>query len=518
MFDPRLGLIYYSQKWVQEAIVKEAINKEVGVRIGDSFGKRPDTLKYNQDVMEFAKQHVTSFHLSEEIWHNPLQLSPEMQKKDLDTLRKGWDLVLDIDCPHWELSKTLAYSIIVTLQEHGIANVSVKFSGNKGFHIGVPFESFPTKVGTEPTSAWFPDGPRRIADYLMDYLAQKHVKVINGSLVFPGNKIFSIAELEEAFHKKLAEKRCTKCGKAYDKKQPSNEFVCPKCEHREVGDEAYKNCPKCTTFMEKTTNIIRCSCGSTTFEESFDPRSVIEVDTILISSRHLYRSSYSLHEKSGLVSLPMNPQKVLTFEKQTAQPAHVKNAEQVFLDRSKSKQGEANRLFREAFDYKPKIEQDEVATEKWDAPTEAIPEQFFPPCMHHIFRGIKDGKKRAVFILVNFLTMVGWDYDMIEKRLREWNKKNPEPLREQVLVSHIRYHKQQHKKVLPPNCDNQMYYVGIGVCHPDEFCKRIKNPVNYARLKARMQEQSKPKRRKKKAETETGPAAPNEPSPAPSQS
>jgi len=73
---------------------------------------------------------------------------------------------------------------------------------------------------------------------------------------------------------------------------------------------------------------------------------------------------------------------------------------------------------------------------------------------------------------------------MIEQRLLEWNKKNPEPLRETILLGQIRYHKQNKKSMLPPNCDNQMYYIDIGVCKPDNLCAKIKNPVHYTLRKA----------------------------------
>ena len=36
--------------------------------------------------------------------------------------------------------------------------------------------------------------------------------------------------------------------------------------------------------------------------------------------------------------------------------------------------------------------------------------------------------------------------------------------------------------MLPPNCDKD-YYKGIGVCQEDDFCKLIKNPVNYTTKK-----------------------------------
>ena len=79
------------------------------------------------------------------------------------------------------------------------------------------------------------------------------------------------------------------------------------------------------------------------------------------------------------------------------------------------------------------------------------------------------------------MTQVGWKYEEIEERLKEWNKQNKEPLKEVYMLGQIRYHKTQKKNVLPPNCDNKMYYEDLQICKPDELCKKIKNPVNYTR-------------------------------------
>ena len=85
-----------------------------------------------------------------------------------------------------------------------------------------------------------------------------------------------------------------------------------------------------------------------------------------------------------------------------------------------------------------------------------------------------------MFILINFLISLGWGYKEIEDYLREWNKKNTEALRENYLVGQLRYHKTQKKKILPPNCNNDMYYLDVGVCRPDNLCSKIKNPVSYS--------------------------------------
>ena len=59
-------LLHYKRKEIQEAIVDDARDKEVAIKFGDGgFGKRPDVIRYPQDVMELAKQGATSFHASE---------------------------------------------------------------------------------------------------------------------------------------------------------------------------------------------------------------------------------------------------------------------------------------------------------------------------------------------------------------------------------------------------------------------------------------------------------------------
>src|SRR3989338_2105288 len=111
---------YYAREDVQEALISNASNREVVARFGEGFGKRPDVLKYPNDVLELAKQGATSFHVSEELWSNPLALSPEMRRQELDELRIGWDLVLDIDCKILDYSKIAADLIIMELKRHGV--------------------------------------------------------------------------------------------------------------------------------------------------------------------------------------------------------------------------------------------------------------------------------------------------------------------------------------------------------------------------------------------------------------
>ena len=77
-----------------------------------------------------------------------------------------WDLVIDIDCPCFEYSKDTAFLVIEWLKHSNIRSISCKFSGNKGFHIGVPFEAFPSRVVGEDIRLTFPETPRRVAAYI----------------------------------------------------------------------------------------------------------------------------------------------------------------------------------------------------------------------------------------------------------------------------------------------------------------------------------------------------------------
>ena len=129
---------------------------------------------------------------------------------------------------------------------------------------------------------------------------------------------------------------------------------------------------------------------------------------------------------------------------------------------------------------------------KFDEISQAIPVELFPPCILKILEGLEDGKKRSLFILTNFLTSAGWNYDKIEGFLQEWNKKNRPPLQDRDITQQVRYHKQKNKKILPPNC--RSYYQDFSACHPDALCEKIKNPVQYAKRKAFTLNKTKAKR------------------------
>ena len=122
-----------------------------------------------------------------------------------------------------------------------------------------------------------------------------------------------------------------------------------------------------------------------------------------------------------------------------------------------------------------------------------IPVEMFPPCIKLIDKGMEDGKKRALFILMQFLRKTGRTEEEVEQYIREWNKHNPEELRETYFIPQLKHSKGQDK--LPPNCSNEGYMKAIGICQPDDFCRKIKNPANYALLKYKIYGQTEKKKK-----------------------
>ncbi len=500
-------LSYYKRKEVQKLLLMYAQDKEIAVRYNESFGKRPDALMYENDVLESAKKGATSFHCSEELWTNPLQINPNLKKNEIDDLRKGWDLILDIDCPYWTFSRLAAYVFIKALKDHGVSSVTVKFSGSKGFHIAVPFEAFPKKQyyldgKYYAVKELFPEGPRRIAAYLVDYADKTLIKIDDEKITF-GKVSVPISKLESETGTKRADMIVTKCNKCNssitEMKQSRIQYICPNCEYSvEDADKQFMQCPKCKKIMEKhSLNKSICKCGSNSVRTEFDLSKIVAVDTILISSRHLYRMPYSLHEKTGLVSMPFDIKHILKFEKSEASPDKFKPYK--FLDRTECKVDEAEQLFQKAFDFQTEKQKKDILKKDYvkeygsgkgqdmEGNAQAVPEEYFPPCIKKISSGLEDGKKRALLILINFLSSCNWPHEKIEEYVLKWNERNsPDKLRETYIKGQLRYHKTQKEKLSPPNCDNRGYMIDTQFCQPDEFCKKIKNPAQYASRKVWM--------------------------------
>jgi len=478
--------LYYSRPEVQKAIFKFCKNREVSPRYFESFGKRPDSLQYQGDVYELVKRGATSFHCSEEIWEDPLKISTNMNDKEYNELREGWDLLLDIDCKWFDYAKKVAEVIIETLKRTGIKNIGIKFSGSKGFHILVPWKAFPKEINGIKTSDLFPELARNVIGYIKDYSE----KIFNEILPENFEKEFKNVEIKKG----IKCKNCNKIASVYNQV----ELYCDFCKIGEirkflVNEEKRKHkCPECNReLVEKSLREIyectKCKINSLKNSGNFTPSqevdlySLMGLDLILVSPRHLFRAPYSLHEKTALASVVLDEDELKNFEIMDADPMKVKTKN--FMPNSE--EGEAKELVMQTLDW---VKNREIkGTEDSNKITgkfaefkpiklKEIKESNFPPSITKILEGLKDGKKRGLFVLINFFRSVGMEKEDLEKRIFDWNKKNETPLREGYIKNQLTW-SYGRKPIMPPNF-NSDYYKGIGILiSPEET--RMKNPVNY---------------------------------------
>ncbi len=420
---------YYLTPGILEEIMRVGEGREVvPVFKAKFYGRRPSYMPYITDYKIAVTSGATSFHMSVEKWKNVKDLENAADNKyKLDELRVGWDLIFDIDAKKGlEYAQITAEEIINFLKDRDVENIYIKFSGSRGFHIGINGNALPNPFLKKPIASHYPELLHKIVFYI-----KKSIESI----------------LKERF-------------KEIDKKADNIE-----------------------DYVEIEGNW---------------------------SYRHLFRAPYSLNEKTWLISIPLFYYQLKKFNKELATIENFKGVRIKFLEKWKPEELEL--LCYEAVDFvestkykdewnkqlesliKKRIKgYDEVNTEIKKAKAKVIrahgkiyiEEDFFPPCIKNILSGLEDGRKRGLFILLNFLHKMGWSYEQIEQKIHEWNKKNKEPLKESYVKAQLNYFKKNiHKieEIPPPNCDNLDYYKDLGVCvkEKDKRCIDIKNPIVYA--------------------------------------
>ena len=407
---------YYSREDVQKAILEASKNREiVGIYENGNFGKRPNIIQYQDDILQMVKSGMISFHGSVERWSNPMLLRSGMLPQEQDKLRIGWDLILDPDCSDFEIGKIAVKTIVEALKDHGIKSYYIKLTGGKGFHIGIPFEAFPKTINSKPIEKLYPELPRKIILYLKDYIREQLKENI---LAF--DDPLSIAERI---------------------KKPIGEII---------------------------------------DQDGLDPFKVVEIDPMMANPRHMFRLPYSLHEKTLLVSLPISLSQLDKLKRGYAYPPRVKVSKKFLTEKPKLR--EASSLVVEASDWFETHKKEEKKIEYLGPKRKIreIPKKYFSPCIIKTLQGLQDGRKRSLFILITYLKNMGWSWEKLEDEIMKWNSKNIPPLQENYIRTQIRWHKRQPKNILPPNCDNNNFYKSIGTCVKDNYCRNLKNPINYA--------------------------------------
>ena len=449
---------FYSNEKITNTMVTNCINKEIaGSYNGKGYTARPDILDNNGDIMFLVKKGITSFHMSEETWSNPMFIKKEENgKNNYNKIRIGWDLIFDVDCKNFDLAKVFSHLIIKALKDHDITAITCKFSGNKGFHIAVPFEAFPKELNGKKVVNLFPELPRAICAYLTSYISKKYIKLIGKKVCFDG--VCFDMKIIESFAKKedFISELCPFCFKTKKKSFEDVALAGNKTTKRIVNSE--KCCSE--NYMKK-------------YEFFIDLNSFDFIDSALVSPRHLFRTIYSNHEKSGLFSVPVDINKVLEFDKKQAEIDNI-DFNIPFLIREVNE--ECENLFVKSMDFKPPTTNTYDDFSDFTPMDEEVPFEQFPPCVINFLNGVEDGNKRGVFYVINFLKCCGYSSKRVKEVLYTWNNKHHK-LRETYLKSQIKY---ANKIILPPNCNNENGFKGILVCKPNEMCRRIKNPVKYS--------------------------------------
>ncbi|MFC1710705.1 DNA primase small subunit domain-containing protein [Nanoarchaeota archaeon] len=301
----------------------------------------------------------------------------------------------------------------------------------------------------------------------MDYskiLAEEIVNVLkfhgikNIGIKFSGSKGFHLIIPWKAFPKQV-----------YDKKTSDMFPQWPRIITQYI-TEMTKN-----KIIEKITQLTKPS----KYVKDFQAPKEVMPDLILVSSRHLFRMPYSLHEKTALASVVIDPGNIKKFQLMDAHPLRVK----VKNFMPESEEGEAKELLVQALDWYREThgteeEQDEKRKKGEYKPIKLInlSDKNFPPTIQKILQGLEDGKKRALFILLNFFRAIGMEKEELEQRIDEWNKKNHVLLKQGYIKSQLSW--SYRNKVVPPPNYSKDFYKGIGI-PPTEEELRYKNPVNY---------------------------------------
>ena len=481
--------IYYSRQDVQEAILKFSEKREVVPRYFEAFGKRPDVLAYKGDIMGLVKKGATSFHASEEIWKNPLELETGARVEEINDLREGWDLLIDIDSPFLDFSKIAARLIVELFEVKGIKNYGIKFSGSKGFHLIVSWKAFPKFFADVETKNMFPAWPRIICGYLLDQIRADYNEQASELLDDIGQveKRTKISKDElkqvqcktcggEAKRGAIVILECPVCGLVIERKNVNLTKRRLKCLNASCGGvlevtqkgKEYYFCENC-----KDPEVEGFQMNSEKNPENFkkfkgvNAEKFASLDLVLVAPRHLFRMPYSLHEKTSLASAVLDKNEIENFKPSDADAMKVKVRE--FLPNNF--EGEATKLLASAIDWRKgreiiegKIENKRYEGKEFEETDFSnVSEKDFPPAIVKLLNGLEDGKKRGLFVLLTFLRCLNFSPDYINKKIREWNEKNTPPLREGYVRAQIEWNFRQKKKILPPNYSNDAFYKDIGI-------------------------------------------------------
>jgi len=349
----------------------------------------------------------------------------------------------------------------------------------------------------------FPEWPRIICQYLGEIIKPKLAEKI-----FQEQSLKDLAQKTGKQEQDLVVDECVSCNRPATKKYQVT-WICEKCKN--IGElvkiENHKRIPLCPNencrapLVESSRKEI-LFCEYCNFQSNKNPEmfiksrqkteTLIDADLILVAPRHLFRAPYSLHEKTALSSIVLNPEKIQNFQITDAKPFKI-NKDNIKNFYPIPELNEAKELLLQALDwYEQQQSQENIIQEKKQSQPSfttkkdfkkiEIPnpsEEIFPPQIQLLMKGVnQDGRKRALFILLSFFKSLGAEDNYIEKKINDWNEKNYLPLKKGYIQSQLIWFKRNPSR-LPPNFNNPIYK-DLGVDKPDELAMKTKNPVSYA--------------------------------------
>ena len=297
-----------------------------------------------------------------------------------------------------------------------------------------------------------------------------------------GIKCVACSTMSESF--KYLDLHCDMCQRSERRQftgELEKEYKCVECRRAmrtDLSGDIYR-CKKCKIDSLKSPNNF-------TKSKEIDLYDLMGLDFVMISPRHLFRAPYSLHEKTALASVVIDKRDILKFEFKDANPLTIK----VRNFMPECEEEEAKQLVIEALDWAKENEIDEPENKLGGKyanykpiKLKEIKEDNFPACVKNILKGLPDGKKRVLFVLINLCRSIGMEPKEIEKRFFEWDKRNSPGVGDKYIKAQLSW-AYKRKPIMPPNCKEA--YLGIGVCEPDIICNTIKNPVNYVVRKSKL--------------------------------
>ena len=430
---------------------------------------------------------------------DPLSLATDMTPQQVKDLRKSWDLLIDVDSPFFDCSKIATELLIAALEQHGIKNYGLKFSGSKGMHIIVSGKAFPDEYEGIKMKEAFPEWPRAISEFLMSHIKREYNSRVG--MILGEKEVLARTKLKKEDLNKTVCKNCGSdaklaliirylcpmCGMKLNRKEvksPNRKIRClsGKCGGLLDVEESkeYYFCENCKDFENE-----KISLDSDKNPEMFEQfreipaEEIANLDLVLVAPRHLFRMPYSLHEKTALASVVILKEELKNFNLMDADPLKAKFRKYM----PNNEKDEARRLLSAALEWKKNravIEKDNDSKKYGEnrvydeIKVTGVTEDMFPEAIKKLMKGLQEGKKRGLFILINFLRCLNFSEDYVNIKVKEWNEKNEPPLKEGYIKSQIEWTFRQKKKIMPPNYANANFYKDLGLI---EKLPDAKNPI-----------------------------------------